>query len=201
MGEAHKARIRVDRVVALECRRSNQRWNSSPKSVRRENVMKPGELIRSFLLGSRSCEQFSILLARLSLGAFFAISGGNKLFVASRTRQMYETLAGAGIPFPHFMTYFVSSVEFISGCLLVIGLLTSLCCAALIIQMIVAITTVQLATIPKGLSFLNWLEDLLYLPETMYIIILIWLICSGPGRVSVDDRNARAFGYQDRQGP
>jgi uncharacterized membrane protein YphA (DoxX/SURF4 family) len=46
---------------------------------------------------------------------------------------VYETLAGAGIPFPHFMTYFVSSVEFISVWLLVIGLLSSLCCAALII--------------------------------------------------------------------
>ena len=67
------------------------------------------------LLGNRSWEQFSILLARVSLGTFFAISGGNKLFVASHTRRMYETLAGAGIPFPHFMTYFVSSVEFISG--------------------------------------------------------------------------------------
>jgi putative oxidoreductase len=150
--------------------------------------MKPGELIRSFLLGSRSWEQFSILLARLSLGVFFAISGGNKLFVASRTRQMYETIAGAGIPLPHFMTYFVSSVEFIGGCLLVIGLLSSLCCAALIIQMIVAIITVRLATIPAGLSFLNWLDDFLYLPETLYIIILIWLICSGPGRVSADNR-------------
>src|SRR5436309_11346965 len=115
--------------------------------------MKPCELIRSVLLGNRSWEQFPILLARVSLGMFFAISGGNKLFVASHTRQMYETLAGAGIP--HFMTYFVSSVEFISGCLLVIGLLSSLCCTALIIQMIVAITTVQLATISKGLSFLD----------------------------------------------
>jgi putative oxidoreductase len=155
--------------------------------------MRPGKLIRSFLLGSRSCEQFSILLARISLGLFFAISGGNKLFVASRTRQMYETLAGAGIPFPHFMTYFVSSVEFISGCLLVMGLLSGLCCAALIIQMIVAITTVRIAMIPAGLSFLDWLDDFLYLPETMYIIILMWLICSGPGRVSVDDRILRTF--------
>jgi len=96
---------------------------------------------------------------------------------------MYETLAGAGIPFPHFMTYFVCSVEFISGCLLVIGLLSSLCCVALIIQMIVAITTVELGMISRGLSFLDWLDDFLYLPETMYIIILSWLICSGPGRV------------------
>jgi len=161
--------------------------------------MKAYALIRSMLLGNRQWEEFAILLARVSLGGFFAISGGNKLFVASRTRQMYETLAGAGIPFPHFMTYFVSSVEFISGCLLVIGLLTTVSCAALIIQMIVAITTVQIAMIPKGLSFLNWLDELLYLPETMYIVILIWLICSGPGRLSVDSRIAHAFGYQDRQ--
>ena len=159
--------------------------------------MKPCELIRSVLLGNRSWEQFPILLARVSLGMFFAISGGNKLFVASHTRQMYETLAGAGIPFPHFMTYFVSSVDFIGGCLLIMGLLSSLCSAALIIDMIVAITTVQLATISKGLSFLDWLDDFLYLPETLYIILFICLICSGPGRVSVDDRIARALGYQD----
>jgi putative oxidoreductase len=94
--------------------------------------MKPFALIRSVLLGNRSWEQFPILLARVSLGIFFAISGGNKLFVTSRTRQMYETLAAAGIPFPHFMTYFVSSVEFISGCLLVIGLLRA--CAALLLS-------------------------------------------------------------------
>jgi putative oxidoreductase len=76
-------------------------------------------------------------------------------------------------------------------------LLSSLCCAALIVQMIVAITTVQLATIPAGLSFLDWLDDFLYLPETMYIIILICLISSGPGKVSVDHRIAREFRYQD----
>jgi putative oxidoreductase len=90
------------------------------------------------------------------------------------------------------MTYFVSSIEFIGGCLLIIGLFSSLCCAALIIQMIIAITTVRLTMIPAGLSFLDWLDDFLYLPETMYIIILIWLICSGPGRVSVDDWIFRA---------
>jgi putative oxidoreductase len=145
-------------------------------------------LVRSFLLGSRSREQFSMLLARISLGIFFAISGGMKLFVASRSHQMYETVAGAGLPFPHFTTYFVSSVEFIGGCLLLVGLLSSVCSAVLIIDMAVAITTVRLAAIPSGISFLDWLDDLLYLPETMYIIILIWLICSGPGRFSVDNR-------------
>src|SRR5262249_8291683 len=115
--------------------------------------MSSRELIRSSLLGKRAWQQFAILLARVSLGMFFAISGAKQLFVPSRPRQMYETLATAGIPFPHFMTYFVSSVDFIGGCLLVIGLLSSLCCVALIVEMVVAIATVQIGTIPKGLSF------------------------------------------------
>ena len=98
--------------------------------------MKADALIRFMLLGNRSWEEFAILLARISLGAFFAISGGNKLFVAAHTREMYETIAGAGIPFPHVMAYLVSSVEFICGSLLIIGLLSSLCCIALIFDMI-----------------------------------------------------------------
>ena len=148
--------------------------------------------MRSLLLGSPSWEQFAILLVRISLGIFFAISGAKKLFVASRTCQMYETLVGAGVPFAHLMTYFVASIEFIGGCLLVIGLLSSLCCAALIIQMIVAVITVRLATIPAGLSFLDWLDEFLYLPEVLYILILAWLICSGPGRFSLDARIFRS---------
>jgi uncharacterized membrane protein YphA (DoxX/SURF4 family) len=108
-------------------------------------------------------------------------------------QMMYETLAGAGIPFPHFMTYFGSSVEFIGGCLLVIGLLSSLCSAAFIFDMIVAIITIRLATIKAGASFLDWLDGFLYLPETPYMILLIRLICSGPGRFSVDGRIFRGF--------
>jgi putative oxidoreductase len=99
---------------------------------------------------------------------------------------MYETIVGAKILFPHVMTYFVSSVEFVCGSLLIIGLLSTLCCVAFIIDMIVAITTVQLATITKALSFIDWLDDFLYLPEVMYIIIFLWLICSGPGKLSID---------------
>ena len=148
--------------------------------------MKADALMRFMSSGSRSLEGFVVLLARISLGVFFAISGGNKLFVASQYKIMYETIAGAGLPFPQVMTYFVSSVEFVCGCLLIIGLLSTLCCIAFIIDMIVAIATVQLATIAKGLSFIDWLDDFLYLPEVMYIIIFLWLISSGPGRLSID---------------
>jgi putative oxidoreductase len=39
---------------------------------------------------------------------------------------------------------------------------------------------------PKGLSPLNWLDDFLYLPEVLYVLFFIWLLCSGPGKFSVD---------------
>ena len=160
--------------------------------------MKSDALVRFILSGNPSLEKFAVLLARISLGVFFAISGGNKLFVTSQYRLMYETMVGAGIPFPHLMTYFVSSVEFVCGFLLIIGLLSTLCCIAFIIDMIVAITTVQLATITKALSFIDWLDDFLYLPEVMYIIIFLWLISSGPGRLSIDHWIGVRSGLLDR---
>jgi len=161
--------------------------------------MKSDALVRFILSGNPSLEKFAVLLARISLGVFFAISGGNKLFVTSQYRLMYETMVGAGIPFPHLMTYFVSSVEFVCGFLLIIGLLSTLCCIAFIIDMIVAITTVQLATITKTLSFIDWLDDFLYLPEVMYIVIFLWLISSGPGRFTVDHWIAVRSGLLDRR--
>jgi putative oxidoreductase len=51
--------------------------------------MKADALIRFTLLGNRSWEEFAVLLARISLGAFFAISGGNKLFLAAHTRSAW----------------------------------------------------------------------------------------------------------------
>jgi putative oxidoreductase len=143
-------------------------------------------LIQFALLGSSDLKQYAILLVRVSLGLFFAISGANKLFVAGSTRTMYETLVEAKVPFPNLMTYFVSGVEFAGGSLLIVGLLSGLACAALLADMLVAILTTKLSAMPRGLSPLNWLDDFLYLPEVLYVLFFIWLICSGPGKLSVD---------------
>src|SRR6266446_3788818 len=144
------------------------------------------QLVQFALLGSSDLEQYAILLVRVSLGLFFAISGANKLFVAGGTQRMYETLVEAKVPFPRLMTYFVSGVEFVGGSLLTVGFLSSLACVALLIDMLVAILMTKLSTMPKGLSPLNWLDDFLYLPEVLYVLFFIWLICSGPGKFSVD---------------
>src|SRR6201987_2271099 len=107
-------------------------------------------LVQLALLGSSDWEQYAILLVRVSLGLFFAISGANKLFVASRTRTMYETLVEAKVPFPHLMTYFVSGVEFVGGSLLAVGFISSVASVGLLIDMIVAVLTTKLSTMPKG---------------------------------------------------
>ena len=54
------------------------------------------------------------------------------------------------------------------------------------IDMAVAILTAKLSTMPKGLSPLDWLDSFLYFPEVLYILFFVWLICSGPGRFSID---------------
>jgi putative oxidoreductase len=143
-------------------------------------------LLQFALLGSTDLEQYAILLVRVSLGLFFAISGANKLFVAASTQTMYETLVTAKVPFPRLMTYFVAGVEFVGGSLLTVGLLSSLACVALLVDMLVAILTTKLSAMDKGLSPLNWLGDFLYLPEVLYVLFFIWLIFSGPGKFSVD---------------
>ncbi len=143
-------------------------------------------LVQFALQGSSDLEPYAVLLIRVSLGLFFVISGANKLFVAAGTQTMYETLVAAKVPFPRLMTYFVSGVEFVAGSLLTVGFLSSLACVALLVDMLVAILTTRLSAMPKGLTPLNWLDDFLYLPEVLYVLFFIWLICSGPGRFSVD---------------
>ena len=58
-------------------------------------------LIQFTLMGSSDLEQYAILLVRVSLGLFFAISGANKLFVAGGTKPVYDTLVKAKVPFPN----------------------------------------------------------------------------------------------------
>ena len=144
-------------------------------------------LIRFALLGSSDLEQYAILLVRVSIGLFFAISGANKLFVAGGMKAIYDTLVKAKVPFPHQTACFVAGVEFIGGSLVAVGFLSSPACVALLIDMIVATLTNAISTLPKGLSPVNWLDDFFYLPEVLYVLFFIWLICSGPGKFSVDN--------------
>jgi putative oxidoreductase len=143
------------------------------------------DTIGNFLATLRAAEWIPVTAVRVLIGIFFCISGGTKLFVPARFSAMENTLVQSHIPFPHANAIFVSVVEFAAGAGLVIGLMTPLCAAVLVVDMIVAIATNRIHSI-QATGVLAWLDDFLYLPEVLYVMILVWLIFSGPGRYSLD---------------
>jgi putative oxidoreductase len=124
-------------------------------------------------------------VARLAVGALFFFSGRGKLFVPERREQMRQTLIQAHVPFPGFNAFFVSTVEFVFGLLLIFGAITPLTCVMLGGVMIVAIATTAIPNI-KATSPVAWLSEFFYLPEVLCLAILVWLFLSGPGWFSVD---------------
>jgi putative oxidoreductase len=147
-------------------------------------------VIQSTLARLHAAEWIPVTTARVLTGVFFCISGGAKLLVPSRFSEMQQTLIQSHIPFPHAGAVFVSLVEFACGGGLVLGLLTPLCAAMLMGDMLVAILTNRIGSIHAS-GFLAWLDDFLYLPEVLYVLILFWLLFSGPGPYSVDALMAR----------
>src|SRR6266702_4579548 len=141
--------------------------------------------VQIFLRELHSWEWLGILLARVAVGLLFFLSGRGKLFVPERREQMRQTLIEAHVPFPEFNAVFVSTVEFVCGALLTLGALTLIACVMLGGLMIVAIATTALRNI-KATSPLSWVAEFLYLPEVLYLVILIWLFFSGPGWLSID---------------
>lgn len=142
-------------------------------------------LIESALTMLRAGEWIPVTVARVLIGIFFCISGGTKLFVTAQFGVLEQTMVKIRVPFPHATALFVATIEFACGAGLALGLLTPLCAAMLVGDMIVAIATTSIHGIQAS-GFLAWLDDFLYLPEVLYVLILVWLVFSGPGRYSVD---------------
>jgi putative oxidoreductase len=126
-----------------------------------------------------------MLLARLAVGLLFMLSGAGKLFSPARRQQMRQALIAARIPEPKISAIMVSLVECVFGALLVVGFLTQICCLMLTAVMLGALSTTIVRGI-KAQSAANWLGDFLYLPEVLYVVMLVWLFFSGPGLLSLD---------------
>lgn len=156
-------------------------------------------LMKIVLTGERSWEWLPILVARVSLGLFFAVSGYNKLFNEEKHVGLIELMMEIGMPFPEFMALFLACVEFFGGILLMLGLFSTFVSIALIIAMVVAIVTVEIEhIIPKGIGPLDWMSWFLYLPQVLYIILFAWLITTGPGKISLDHFLASRLGIENR---
>lgn len=117
-----------------------------------------------------------VLLARISMGSIFILSGWGKLHNLPKVTEFFTEL---GIPFPGFNAGLVGFTEFGCGILILIGLLTRLASIPLIVTMTVAILTAKRSDITS-------ITDVLGFEEFVYIVIFIWFIVSGAGRISLD---------------
>jgi len=152
-------------------------------------------LTRIVLQGEPKWEWFPALLARVSMGLFFAISGWNKLFTVAHWKGLLAGMIATGLPFPKLMALFLAWFEFIGGSLLTVGFMSTFFSIGLAFAMIVAIITVEIPfVIPPGLGPLDWLDWFLYLPQVLYVLIFLWLVIKGPGPYSVDAIIARKLG-------
>jgi putative oxidoreductase len=134
-----------------------------------------------------SWEWIPVLLARLSVGVLFFESGRGKLFY--KLGELIDYFAELGIPFPHLQAPMVAAIELGGGICLVLGFATRLISIPLATIMAVAILTAQL-------DKTKTLGDFLYLPEVLLIVILVWLVFSGPGKFALDNQIAQKLGYQ-----
>lgn len=118
-----------------------------------------------------------VLLARISMGSIFILSGWGKLHNLEKVTEFFTEL---GIPFPGFNAGLVGLTEFGCGLLILLGLFTRLASIPLIVTMTVAIITAKRSDVS---SF----TDVLGFEEFVYIVIFVWFIVSGAGKISLDN--------------
>ena len=117
------------------------------------------------------------LLTRLFVGGFFMNTGWGKMH---NLADFATRFAQWGIPWPHFNAALSAYTEFYGGLFTVIGLGMRVVSIPMIINMIVAIVSVQLKFNVASLG------DFLNIDEPLYLLTYVWLMISGAGWLSVD---------------
>ena len=133
-----------------------------------------------FRRAASSLQSPFLLLVRLYWGWQFAQSGWGRLHHIQQATQFFASLH---IPFPEANVVFVSSLEFIGGILLIVGLASRLIGLLLAVDMMVAYLTSDMEALHSIFSdpgkFYN--AD----PYTFLFASLLILIF-GPGRFALD---------------
>lgn len=124
---------------------------------------------------------------RCSMGVFFGISGFHKLFNSARHASVVETLKSDKC-YNRFTEWAIPWGEFLGGLGLVVGLLTLPACMGLIAICLGATCLDGLKRIPSWgpLDKADYADDVLYLPEVLYVLILVAIMIIGPGAYSLD---------------
>jgi len=130
------------------------------------------------------------LVVRLTLGAVFATTGWGKLH---NLDQITEFFASLNIPAPGAQAAMVSTIEFVGGLLLLLGLGTRIVSVLLIGVMTVAIYTAKLPDLHGAIELANTIE-------WTYLAMFVWLAVAGAGKASLDYLIARRGPSEPRVG-
>jgi putative oxidoreductase len=129
----------------------------------------------------------TLLAIRLCVGVFFVLSGMHKLFNPTRRRDLRETFAADGVTFAPMM-YVVPLGELLGGLGVAFGALAifaavglaALCVGATVLDGLKRVRAMQ------PLDRADRLDDVLYLPEVLYVVCLLAVLSFGPGAFSLD---------------
>jgi putative oxidoreductase len=117
-------------------------------------------------------------LLQVMTGLFFACSGVNKLFNKGRHATIVETLTADKVPFVKFNQWWVPGNEFVGGLMLMLNILPVFFACVLSILLCVACKAEAWKRV-RGYSPINrvdTVDDFLYLPEIIYLLILVSII-------------------------
>ena len=140
------------------------------------------------LFGGVGWTDIALTLNRVAVGMFFMFSGYHKLFNAERHRLFAEELRSLHVHAVGINQWWVPLVEFFAGGAVVIGLVAPLAALGLLFVILVANATTGRERIKafKPIDRADRIDDWLYLPETLYVFMLIMVISAGAGPYSVD---------------
>lgn len=141
-----------------------------------------------YLTNGAGLAAIALLVNRIVLGAFFAISGFHKLFNRQRHAAFVRELADDRVPRLRFNQWFVPTVEFSGGLALLAGMLAPLAALGLLVICLVATCTSGKRRVISYLPIdrADYLDDVLYLPEVLYLVMLAAVVLAGPGPLRLD---------------
>ncbi|HEY0802021.1 MAG TPA: DoxX family protein, partial [Steroidobacteraceae bacterium] len=139
----------------------------------------------------------ALLLNRVAVGAFFMFSGYHKLFDPQRHQVFVEELKSLQVHVVRFNQWWVPSVEFTAGAAVLFGILAPLAALGLIVIIVVAVATSGRQRIKSEMPIdrADRIDDWLYLPETLYVFMLLLVVSAGAGPYSIDSMILRLMGH------
>jgi putative oxidoreductase len=126
---------------------------------------------------------------RLTIGFMFFSGAVGKLGDLDKFTAMF---VGLGIPAAQVLAPVTAMVELVGGAALMLGLATRLVSLVLAGNMVGAlITDIGPNLAQKFPALWGFFSNLFYAPEWLLVGLLLWLLCVGAGKVSVDTLLAR----------